>query len=364
MGLMEDVISNFETKGRLRKPLPFGQGHINETYLLSALSKQNPGYILQKINSKVFRDVPGMMQNIQVVTTHLRGKLSQMPGHDPDRESLQLVPTRDGEYYYTDNNDDPWRMFLFLPGTRTFEQVSSPDMAREAGRAIGLFEEMLSDMEIPLIETLPGFHNIHHRIGEYMSALDRDVFVRGRYIKADLRKAESHFEEMVSYYESLVAGKLPIRVTHNDTKLNNVLFDENGKAVCLIDLDTVMPGYVHFDYGDALRTLAAIAPEDEKDLDKVGFDLGLFRAFTRGYYSQAGSFLSARETELMPFAPRYLTYIIGLRFLTDFLNGDTYYKIQYPEHNLVRARTQLRLVEDMENKYEEMIRTIREAAKK
>ncbi len=225
--------------------------------------------------------------------------------------------------------------------------MEDPALAYEAGKAIGFFQAMLSDLESELVDTIPDFHNIGFRISQYEQAKNSDTYGRVGLVSDDILFAEKRFSRMKSYYQSLKENAI-VRATHNDTKVNNVLFDRNNKAQCLIDLDTVMPGYVHFDYGDALRTMANTALEDERDLGKVHFNEDIYRAFTEGYLKEAGSFLSDDELALLPYSPIYLTFLIGLRFLTDHLNGDVYFRIHRRGHNLERARVQFRLVEEME----------------
>lgn len=343
---MNTVTGLFDVQGDIIKIAPYGEGHIHETYLIET-ENHCPDYILQKINRNVFRDVPAMMRNIQAVTQHLRDKLLALPGHDPDRESLQLVLTRAGDSFYQDDQGNYWRVFIFIPGTVTYQNLPDKALAREAGRAVGNFQLLLSDLKKTLEVTIPGFHNINFRIRQYAEAKRNDPAGRVDLVKEDLTFVENRFDRMMAYYADL-NDQAEIRVTHNDTKLNNILFDRDHKALCLIDLDTVMPGFVHFDYGDALRTLANTAAEDERDLSKVKFNRKIYQGFTRGYLEAVESFLTDAERKLLPFAPIYLTFIIGLRFLTDYLNGDVYYRIHYPDHNLIRARVQFRLVSEME----------------
>jgi hypothetical protein len=324
----------------------WGEGHIHDTYLVET-EAHNPDYILQKINHNIFRDIPGMMNNIEAATGHLQQKLAAIPGHDPAMESLALVKTKSGNSFYRDEDGNYWRMYLFIPGTVTFQKITGPALATEAGQVIGLFQSMLSDLRSPLIETIPDFHNINLRISQFDVANAADTAGRALSVKEDIRFATIRFERMKSYFRSL-QEKAVTRPTHNDTKLNNILFDGSGKALCLVDLDTVMPGYVHFDYGDALRTMANTALEDEKELSLVRFNREVYDAFTLGYLEAAGSFLKDEERALLPYAPVYLTFIIGLRFLTDYLNGDVYFRVHRPDHNLDRARVQFKLVEEIE----------------
>jgi hypothetical protein len=340
------VLNIFDLSSQPINLKKWGEGHIHETYLVETKG-HNPDYILQKINHNIFRDIPGMMNNIEAATGHLQQKLAGMPGHDPAMESLSLVKTKPGDSYYKDEEGNYWRMYVFIPGTVTFQKVTGQVLAAESGRVIGLFQFLLSDLRAPLIETIPDFHNINLRISQFYAAMAADTSGRASAIKDDIRFATIRFEGMKSYFR-LLQEKAVTRPTHNDTKLNNILFDQRGKALCIVDLDTVMPGYVHFDYGDALRTMANTALEDEKDLSLVHFNREVYDAFTKAYLDAASSFLNDEEKALLPYAPVYLTFIIGLRFLTDHLNGDVYFRIHHPGHNLERAKVQFRLVEEIE----------------
>lgn len=343
----KSILAHFDLESNPKSIVRFGEGHIHETYLVETRT-MDPDYILQKLNNQIFRNISGMMSNIESVTSHIHRKIKELPGHNPDFESLRLVYTKTGKSFYHDENDDHWRMYTYIPGTVTFQNLDNPSLAVEAGKAIGFFQLMLSDLDTPLIETIPDFHNITLRITQYMEAKDSAIHPRTVNAKDDLLFVESRFDSMRVYFKDLQV-KANLRPTHNDTKLNNILFDNSNKAaLCLVDLDTVMPGYVHFDYGDALRTMANTAMEDEKDLTKVHFDREIYNNFTRGYLEEAGAFLGSEEIKLLPYAPIYMTFVIGLRFLTDYLNGDVYFRTHHPGHNLERARVQFRLVEEME----------------
>lgn len=342
------ILDHFPIKGTPATITPYGFGHINDTYLVRSEAPDDPDYILQRVNHKIFPDVPAMMQNISVVTGHLISKLQQLPGHDPFRETLSLVPAASGLPYHRDESGNFWRVFLFIPGMNAFEKVRDEGMAREAGRIIGLFHRLMADMQQPVQDTLPGFHSLRRRQEEYRTALAASDRNRRERAQDNIRFAERRFEIMMNYFNAMEDRGFPKRIVHYDTKINNILFDENLRAMCLIDMDTLCPGYVHFDYGDALRTLANEAAEDEKEPGRVKFSQTFYRSFTDGYLSESRAFLSEEEINMLPFAPIYMTFIIGLRFLTDYLNGDTYFKIKYPDHNLVRAKVQFTLVGEME----------------
>jgi hypothetical protein len=340
------IINQFELTGIQVNARLWGEGHIHETYLVET-KDHHPDYILQKINHKVFRNIPGMMENIEAVTNHIRSKLAGLPGHNSDLESLTLVYTRASQSFYIDEKQEYWRMYVFIPDAFSLLRIAETGQAFEAGKAIGFFQAMLADLDTQLVDTIPDFHNIDYRISQYYDAKENDPAGRVALVPDNILFVERRFGLMKSYYASL-KEKAVVRATHNDTKVNNVLFDRHNKALCLIDLDTVMPGYVHFDYGDALRTMANTALEDERDLGKVLFNKEVYEAFTKGYLLEAGGFLNQYELRLLPYAPIYLTFLIGLRFLTDHLNGDVYFRIHHPGHNLERAKVQFKLVEEME----------------
>ncbi len=341
-----NVLTHFFLPSAPLKINRWGEGHIHDTYLVET-ADHNPDYILQKINHHIFKDIPGMMNNIQSVTRHLRSKMDPISAPSRDIKSLELVYSRSGQSFIRDEEGNFWRMFVFIPGTVTHQVMPDPSLAYEAGKAIGTFQSMLSDLDAELVETISDFHNINLRVNQYYQAKDANSASRNALVPEETAFAESRFARMKDYFGSL-REQATVRVTHNDTKLNNILFNRQDRALCLIDLDTVMPGYVHFDYGDALRTMANTAAEDEKDLSLVKFNKKVYDLFTEGYLESAGKILNNEERRLLPFAPVYLTFIIGLRFLTDFLNGDVYYRIHYTEHNLDRARVQFKLVSEME----------------
>jgi hypothetical protein len=340
------VLDHFRLASGPVKVTTYGEGHIHETFLVET-QDHKPDYILQKINHSIFRDIPGMMSNIEIVIRHFKQKFNNFDGYNPDIESLTLIYTKSGQSFFRDDGGNFWRMYVFIPGTVTYQKMSDPALGFEAGKAIGQFQALLTDLKTELIETIPDFHNIDWRIRQYRQTKHENPAGRVSIVEDDSLFVEQRFDRMSAYYRSL-KEKAVVRATHNDTKLNNILFDTYNKALCLIDLDTVMPGYVHFDYGDALRTMANTALEDERDLSKVMFNFEVYHSFTRGYLQEAEGFLTPEELALLPYAPIYLTIIIGLRFLTDFINGDVYYRIHHPEHNLERARVQFKLVEEME----------------
>lgn len=327
--------------GAFREARPWGSGHIHDTYLARL---DGGDYVLQRINRRVFRDPLAVMENIDRVCRHLASKLS-----DP-RRRLEVVRTREGELCYRDSEGDYWRMFPRIPGVVGLDRVVTEQQAYQVGRAFGEFLRHLADLPGPrLHETIPGFHDTLRRVQDLEAAISADRAGR----VADCREEIAFARERQSTAGRLLELSLPERITHNDTKANNVLLDaETGEALCVVDLDTVMPGRSLFDFGDMVRSAANTAEEDEPDLSRVGFSLPLFRSLARGYLE--GAELSEAEIREMPFSARLIAYETGVRFLTDHLEGDRYFKVHRPGHNLDRARVQFRLVEAMEQQADRM----------
>lgn len=346
----EAILSAFAIEGEVESVSPLGSGLINDTYLVKT-GGDSPDYVLQRINHGVFKDVDGMQSNIDAVTAHLRGKVASGGAAGEEMGVLRFVLTREGGKSYYFDGVDYWRVSLYIPGTVTLQEVT-PATARSAGEAFGRFEKMLSDLEEELTESIPGFHNMELRIRQLREAVEKDSAGRVKEVGGLLAEIWKREEGMCRFETMHREGMLPKRVCHCDTKVNNMLFGRDGRVVCVIDLDTVMPSFVFSDYGDFLRTGACTCAEDEPDLDKVGFDMGIFEAFTEGYLSEAKGFLSPIELELLPDSVALFPYMQAVRFLTDYINGDTYYKISYPGHNLVRTRTQMRLLECIESEKE------------
>ena len=337
----------FQTKGELRSCVPYGSGHINDTFRLDC---EIP-YILQRMNRDIFRDIPALMRNISLVTNFLREKILSRGG-DPERECLNLIPTRDGKSFYRDPDGECWRAYLFIERASSYNLVRRPEDFRESGRAFGNFQLLLSDFDASLLtETIADFHDTKKRFLRFREALTEDPLGRGKSCEREIRFALSR--EMLSdrAMSALREGRLPLRVCHNDTKLNNIMIDdESGKAVCIIDLDTVMPGLSLFDFGDSIRFGASTAEEDERDLSKVHFSLPLYELYREGYLEGSGGSLTEEEIRMLPESARLMTLECGVRFLTDYLSGDHYFHTSRPGHNLDRARTQFRLLEEMEEK--------------
>jgi Ser/Thr protein kinase RdoA (MazF antagonist) len=357
---LKEIFEYFEADGTFLKGEPYGSGHIHDTFRIETVEKEKDDYILQRLNNKIFKNIPELQQNIERVTVHLRNKISSIPGSDIKRECLRLIPTRDGLTWIVDNEGNFWRMYIFISRHHSYNVVDSPDKAFEGGKAIGRFQAMLSDMPGgPLFETIPLFHNIEKRLQTFNSKIMDNPVGRVDSVSKEIGQILNRADEMKIILRLGKEGKIPLRITHNDTKFNNILLDENDKALCVIDLDTVMPGYIHYDFGDAIRTAANTASEDEDDLSKVKMDINLFKAYAEGYLSETVETLNDVEKEYLAFAPRLITYTIAVRFLTDFIDGDNYFKIHHELHNLQRARAQLRLVMSMEEQYQDMKSIIR-----
>ena len=331
---------------------PYGKGHINDTYLSNSCE---PRYILQRINHNVFKRPQDVMENIVRVTGHLKKKIIE-EGGDPKRETLNLVLTHDGDPYYVTPKGDYFRMYEFIEGAQTYEIVEEPIHFYNAAKAFAKFQQRLADFPAEkLHETIPNFHDTTVRFQQLKEAIANDKAGRLKDVQEEVEFALAREKDASGIVDAIKEGTVPLRVTHNDTKYNNIMIDdETGLGICVIDLDTVMPGSLLYDYGDSLRFGTNPADEDEKDLSKVYCDLNLFEMFTKGYMEELKDVMTPREKELMPFAAKLMTYECGIRFLADYLNGDTYFKVKRPEHNLDRCRTQFKLVKDMEEKEELM----------
>ncbi|MEI8005530.1 MAG: aminoglycoside phosphotransferase family protein [Bacteroidota bacterium] len=341
-----------------------GSGHINDSYHIKTDTEEAREYVLQRINHHVFTNVPALTNNILKVTKHISAKIDEGKNDIPF-ESLHLIPSTDDLFYYKDDEGNYWRMYNHIRGSRSYDLVPGPELACEGGKAFGLFLKLTSDMDASgLFETIRDFHNIETRLAAFRRVCKEDPKGRIQGANEEIRFIEERAEEMHTILKLGRSGQIPLRVTHNDTKFNNILFDLDNRAVCIVDLDTVMPGYVLYDFGDAIRTGANSGAEDEPDLSKVNIDLELFKAYSSGFIETAGDSLTTNEIKHLAFSARFMTFIIGLRFLTDHLAGDTYYKIHFPCHNLQRARAQLKLVRSMEENAASMEGIISDLCKK
>lgn len=337
------IAKEFEIKGELRDVEPLGSGLINDTFKVST-AEGSPDYVLQRINNAIFTDVELLQNNIVAVTRHIREKLQRAGEKDIARKVLDFVKVKGSEKTYILKDGKYWRLYVFIPDAETFETVT-PEYSYYAGKAFGNFEAMLTDIPERLGESIPDFHNMELRSRQLKEAVaaDRAGRVSDPEVKAFLEEIASYDEEMCKAERLYREGVLPKRICHCDTKVNNMLFDREGNVLCVIDLDTVMPSFVFSDFGDFLRTAANTVAEDCPEIEKVDFRMDIFEAFSKGYLESAGGFLTPVERENLPYAALLFPYMQAVRFLADYINGDTYYKIMYPEHNLVRTRNQMAL---------------------
>lgn len=356
---LKEICSHFQLSGTFKDAYPYGSGHINDTFKVDTVEEDAHNYILQRVNHVVFKNVPGLMQNIDRVTRHIRSKLEKKSGSDPDREVLTLIPTHEKGIFHQDIEGNYWRVYIFIRDNQSYDIVSTPEQAFEGGVMFGRFQAMLSDLPgEPLVDTIPNFHNVEWRLGLFENAIRKDIAGRVASVAEEIRFVQHRAEEMTTILLLGREGFIPERITHNDTKFNNVLLDENDKGLCVIDLDTVMPGYVHYDFGDSIRTTTNTGAEDEKDLSKVEMDRELFKAYAEGFLQETRETLNTTEIDYLPFSGKLFPYIIGLRFITDYLDGDQYFKIKHEHHNLQRARAQFKLLRSMEEQFGEMRKII------
>lgn len=361
---MKEILKQFAIPNEEADPQPLKIGFINDSFIVRAKKAGEKSYFLQRINHHIFQNVEGLQNNIRIVTEHIRRKLTAAGETDIDRKVLELVPTKDGKLYYQTPEGDYWRVYVLIENATSQERVT-PESAELTGEAFGRFQCQLADLPFDaLCESIPNFHNIEFRLWQLDEALKEAASLQPSDIRRQRLEActdivaeiDKRREEMCLAERLFREGKLTKHINHCDTKVNNILFDENGKPICIVDLDTVMPGFVLSDFGDFMRTAANTGAEDDPNLDNIHVDLAIFEAYAKGYLKEA-TFLTDLEKELLPYGCRLLSYMQTVRFFTDYINGDTYYKIQYPEHNLVRTKAQLRLVEEQE-KAEEQMRSI------
>ena len=357
---MQECLQAWDWQGTPADPVPCGEGHINQTYLVRVDTPGAPKrYILQKINTDTFRDPDLLMENICGVTEYLRAMILRNGG-DPARETLHVCPTREGKAYYRASDGGCWRVYDFVEDTVCLQSVRNAEDFCESARAFGNFQRRLARYPVEkLHETIPRFHDTPKRLADLESAVRRDPFGRAEAVRREIEFVCARRDDCRYMTDLLAAGKLPLRVTHNDTKLNNVLLDSaTGKGICVIDLDTVMPGLVANDFGDSIRFGANDCAEDEPDTSKVHFSLPLYEAYTHSFLQVVGEALTPLERETLPWGARLMTLECGMRFLADYLEGDHYFHIQRPAQNLDRARTQFKLVADMEDNWSDLLRAV------
>ena len=345
------VAEQFQLEGTVKEICPYGEGHINVTLLVTTDKKR---YIMQKMNTRVFPNPDGLMANICGVTEHLWAR---------NIETLRVIWTKDNKPFL--KGDECYRVYDFIENTITYQTASDIDVFRNSGKAFGEFQNYLAEFDASgLTETIARFHDTPNRFANFKAALEKDEFNRAKECQAEIDFVLSHEKTYSLAMDSLKDGSLPLRVTHNDTKLNNILMDaETGNARAVIDLDTIMPGSMLFDFGDSIRFGASTAAEDEKDLDRVHFDINLFKAYAEGYCGAVKNSITPREAELLPYGAYLMTIECGMRFLTDYLSGDTYFATKYAGHNLVRTRTQIKLAGEMEAQFDEMGKIIADILK-
>ena len=366
MDQFKDIAAAFQRLGTYLGEAPYGSGHINDTYrAVYDEDGREVHYIHQRINKNIFQNVPGLMDNIGKVTRHQRKKFEEAGADAIDRRVLTLVPTVDGKDYFVDANGDFWRTYVFIEDAIGIDVIENTDQAVEAAKAFGEFQCQLADLPERLVETIPDFHHTRSRFNVLRDAIEADVHGRGEDVKAEIEFAMAREEMVDVVIDRMASGEIPERVTHNDTKLNNVLIDTaTGKGMCVIDLDTVMPGSVLYDFGDMIRTTTNQAAEDESDLSKVEMNIHYFEALVKGYLETASGFLTEKEIDLLAFSGRLITFEIGLRFLTDYLQGDVYFKTHRAGQNIDRCRKQFKMVESMERQKDAMEQIVsRHAAK-
>lgn len=360
---LKEISSAFQVYGDFVSGCPYGSGHINDTYQITySVGGAKLHYLLQRINHHVFTQPANVQQNILRVTRCIADKLRAQGEQDISRRTLTLILSKTGEPVHHDAEGNWWRMYIFVEGARTYDQIQSVAQAELVGEAFADFQNMVADLTAPrLYETIPNFHNTVKRYEALQAAIQKDAFNRAKDVKAEIAFVEAHANTFGRLLERSAKGEIPERVTHNDTKLNNVMLDDaTGKGICVIDLDTVMPGLALYDFGDMCRTATANAAEDEQDLSKVYSRMDMFEAIAKGY-CRGAKFLVPAEKEELAFSARLITMTIGIRFLTDYLSGDTYFHIKRPGHNVDRCRTQLKMVQSMEEQAEQMEAIIKAA---
>jgi len=346
------LCNQFQIEDKITVVEPFGNGHINDTFL-GKTREGKAKYVLQRINYHIFKDVDLLSNNIRIVTSHISEKLTASGETDVNRKVLIFIPADDGKFYHFDGNSY-WRVCLYISGSKTYNEIN-PELSYQAGKAFGRFQSMLSDLpEGTLGETIPNFHNMEFRLKQFRESIEANAAGRldeaQELVDALLERSETYCVQERLYRE----GKLKKRINHCDTKVNNILFDEEGNVLCVIDLDTVMPGFVLSDIGDFIRTACNTGAEDDENLDRIQVNMDIFKAYMRGYMETAKDFLTPLETGMLPYGGRLLTYMQTVRFLTDYLNGDTYYKIHSPKHNWQRSLAQFKFLRELEAKAPEM----------
>lgn len=347
MKVLKEVFDNFLPDQVFDSFTELTSGHINDTFLITTNHPQK--YVFQKINKGVFQDVPGLIMNKVKVSKHLHQKLSNLPLKERERKILTFLESTEGRNYYVDQHGDFWNVTLFIDQSQTFETVNEPKVAYEGGKLFGEFIQLTQDFDpSELLEVIPRFHDMSFRFEQFEEALQNASQERKQRAQTLIDRAIDLKKEMHILQDLKDKGQIRLRVTHNDTKISNALFDMQGSGLCVIDTDTIMPGIIHYDFGDAIRTICNTAAEDEKDLDKVAFNLELYEAYSKGFLEKIGDAVSDLERKYFPLGAKTMMFIMALRFMTDYLNDDIYYKTKYPEHNLVRSMNQFKLIQSFD----------------
>jgi Ser/Thr protein kinase RdoA (MazF antagonist) len=352
------IANNFQLEGKTREVTPLGEGFINDTFIIKT-EEGSPNYILQRKNKRIFSPIPAMMENIQKVCLHIKEKVVKAGG-DPMREAMTVIPAHGGKLYFLDEEDEYWAVCQFIDDTIAYDAAETPELAYSGGKGIGKFQSLVSDLTEPLTDILPGFHNIRFRYKQWDEVLSKDPVGRKAEVSDQIEWIESRRDEMLNFWKLVENKTIPTRISHNDTKINNILFDKKGDVLCVIDLDTVLSSTVLNDFGDAMRFYTNTGLEDDENLDKVSMDIEIFKAFAKGYIEEAKSFLTETEIEYLAFSAKYITYEQVLRFLMDYIDGDNYYKTKSPDHNLIRTKAQYKLLTSMEEQFDAMNAAVKE----
>lgn len=350
---LKAIFDTFEHNTTFLKSRPINSGHINSTYFIETKPYDASNFVLQKINSYVFKNIKALIQNKVLVTEYLNNNSKS------NTTQIQLIKSKSGNFYCTDADNNYWNLMIYIPESKVYLKANKLKLAAEAGKLFGKFFFDLKDFKTENLSiTIPNFHDIEYRFLEFITAKNQAECERIISAEQYINQIYSHIDEMRILHRLKINGEVPLRVTHNDTKLSNALFDKNSNALAVIDLDTLMPGLVHYDFGDSIRTICSSADEDEADLSKVHFRLNYFKAFATSFISQCGPILTQKELQHFVLASKYMVFIMAMRFLTDFLNKDLYYKINFPTHNLIRAKNQFALLQSMNRQQSEMQRII------
>ena len=352
---VETIAAQFATEGTIGTVKAHAGGHINDSYRMVNSTSGHPDYLLQRVNHFVFKDVELLMKNTMLVTDHVRAKINEESPEEVLRRCLTVIPAKNGLSYFKDPEGNYWRVLRFIEDHLVFESTTDPSIAYEGALTFGKFTTMLNDLPAGEVGTIiPDFHNMKWRLTQLEESIRKDAAGRLKVVKEEIDYVESRAEMMLTIHKLGEKGAIPLRVTHNDTKISNVLFDLDKKGLCVIDLDTIQPGYVTSDFGDGIRTLTNTGEEDDENLDRVSMDIDLFEAFANGFLDSTREILLDAEKEALVYAGLLFPYMQSVRFLIDYLDGDTYYKVKHPEHNLVRTRAQLKLTKDGEDKMDKL----------